>query len=223
LRSPGAVRRISVAVLVDGNRSADPTTGDLVWTARTDEELASLKELVSSTVGFDEARGDIITVKSMQFQAPVIDGVVETAGAFSGFNFDIMNLIQLAVLAGVSLILGLFVVRPMLAAPPAPQRPVLLDASGLPDGAATRSSQGETAQNSGGTGGGNLALTGEIDDGPAMADGFAMLQGLDGDGFGGDLGASASPVERLRNLIADRQDETVEILRTWMEDQEEGA
>jgi flagellar M-ring protein FliF len=31
------------------------------------------------------------------------------------------------------------------------------------------------------------------------------------------------PVDRLRALIADRQDETVEILRSWMEDKEERA
>ena len=31
----------------------------------------------------------------------------------------------------------------------------------------------------------------------------------------------ADPVERLRRMIADRQEETVEILRGWMEDPEE--
>ena len=29
------------------------------------------------------------------------------------------------------------------------------------------------------------------------------------------------PVERLRNLIAERQDETVQILRNWLENKEE--
>jgi len=223
LRSPGAVRRISVAVLVDGLKSADPTTGDPVWTTRSEEELASLRELVSSTVGFDEARGDIITVKSMQFEAPVIDGAIVTPSAFSGFNLDIMNLIQLAVLAVVSLVLGLFVVRPMLAAPPSSRQPALLGASGLPDEPAPRISPAGPAQKSVGQVNDNPALTGEIDEGPTMSDGFAMLPGKASDGFGGQHGEPASPVERLRSLIADRQDETVEILRTWMEDQEEGA
>jgi flagellar M-ring protein FliF len=40
-----------------------------------------------------------------------------------------------------------------------------------------------------------------------------------------NIGGSAKedPVERLRALIGERQDETVEILRSWLEDKEESA
>ena len=46
------------------------------------------------------------------------------------------------------------------------------------------------------------------------------------DALGGDLPAlsmagGADPVERLRGLIDERKDETVEILRTWLEGEEE--
>ncbi len=34
---------------------------------------------------------------------------------------------------------------------------------------------------------------------------------------------AADPVQRLRNLISERQTETVEILRGWMEEDEEAA
>ena len=57
-------------------------------------------------------------------------------------------------------------------------------------------------------------LTGEIDDG----NGFALLNG--------DEGAApddSDPVARLRRLIEERQAESVEILRGWMELDEERA
>jgi len=39
----------------------------------------------------------------------------------------------------------------------------------------------------------------------------------------GEQGMAADPVDRLRALIAERQDETVEILRGWIENRGEKA
>ena len=39
--------------------------------------------------------------------------------------------------------------------------------------------------------------------------------------MGGDSGED--PVARLRNMIGERQEETVEILRGWLEDKEESV
>jgi flagellar M-ring protein FliF len=38
-----------------------------------------------------------------------------------------------------------------------------------------------------------------------------------------NTGLSDDPVDRLRNMIGERQEETVEILRSWLEDKEEKA
>ena len=65
LREPGSIRKISAAVLVDG--AHNPETG--AWEQRSDEELASLRELVASVIGFDEARGDNITIRSLELNA----------------------------------------------------------------------------------------------------------------------------------------------------------
>ena len=73
-------------------------------------------------------------------------------------------------------------------------------------------------------------LTGEIaeggfDDGamPALAD--ASADGFGDDSFLPALGSGEleDPVERLRGLIGERQEETVEILRSWLEGEEESA
>jgi flagellar M-ring protein FliF len=34
---------------------------------------------------------------------------------------------------------------------------------------------------------------------------------------------TGAPVDRLREMISERQDETVEILRSWLEDKEENV
>lgn len=56
LRQPGATRRLTVAVLVNGTeqKAADGTAGIV---PRSEAELEALRELVASAVGFDEARG----------------------------------------------------------------------------------------------------------------------------------------------------------------------
>lgn len=196
LRSPGAIRRLTVAVLVDGIADTRDAT---VKAPRGDEELAALRDLVAAAVGFDEKRGDVITVKSMGFETP--DQPEAPAGSLlAGMRFDLMTLIQIAVFAVVALILGLFVLRPILTSRPSP-RPALIPA---PPPEQSR------------------ALTGTIDDdgtalrGSAPAVATAPVRN-------GQVETRADPVTRLRHLIAERQDETVEILRGWMEEPEEKA
>lgn len=211
-RAPGTVRRISVAVLVDGIRSVNDA-GEAVWQPRSDEELTALRDLVASAVGYDEARGDTITIKSMEFEPNLPEGTEATGGALQNLNIDALSLLRLGVLAAVALTLGLFVLRPILLAraAPASDTPVL----GLP----------EIAPDAGGSGAELPALMGEIEDG-AMTAGPDMAVVSDF-GFDADmdsdlpvLGDAPDPVTRLRALIEERQTETVEILRGWMEDEE---
>jgi len=58
---PGGLRRLSVAVLVNG------TSDDAGYRDRSPEELERLTQLVRSTMGFDESRGDSLTVDSLRF------------------------------------------------------------------------------------------------------------------------------------------------------------
>lgn len=220
VRTPGAIKRVTVAALIN-EASAMNDAGELVPAPRAPEEIEALRELISSAVGFDETRGDIITIKSMGLLSVPAVGTPATAGFLAAANLDMMSLIQMAVLAVVTLILGLFVVRPLLAKSaelPAPgPKPLALG----PVGSGADSPQKE-------------ALSGEIE-----SDSFE-LPSLDGEKTHSDGGlpeisdlpmmggmrpmggtSSEDPVERLRTMIGDRQEETVEILRSWLEDEEE--
>ncbi|HLQ17376.1 MAG TPA: flagellar basal-body MS-ring/collar protein FliF [Tabrizicola sp.] len=203
LRNPGSVRRMTVAVMVDGVVTT-AEDGTRSWAARPEEELATLRELVASAVGLDEARGDVLTLKSLEFQdLPLMEGTEATTSLLPSFGqIDLMSIIQTGVLALVALILGLFVIRPVLTsasrnALPAPDAQLALPPASMA---------------------GDMALTGEVDDGF----GFPSFATMPGDlPEGGD--AEEDPATRLRRLIEERQTETIEILRGWMEHEEEPA
>ena len=111
----GQMRRLSVAVLVDGiyETAADGTE---TYTPRTDEELAQIAALVRSSVGYDEARGDQVEVVNMRF-APV--PTPEELGEVAWYmalvqKIDVMRTIELLVLGLLGLLVLLVVVRPMM-------------------------------------------------------------------------------------------------------------
>lgn len=65
VREAGDVRRLTVAVLVNGIYNVEGS--DVAYVERTPEELNRLTELVKSAVGFEEGRGDSVSVDSMRF------------------------------------------------------------------------------------------------------------------------------------------------------------
>lgn len=207
VRGPGAIRRLTVAVLVDGMRVTD-AAGNVTWEPRPEEELSILRELVASAVGLDEQRGDVLTLKSLAFEAQGETGTLAEASLFAGLGtLDVMSLIQIAVLALVSLVLGLFVLRPILAGaarPPIPALPQDMPPLALPGGTSGPDEAGLMTQ--------PRVVSGEIDD-------IGDPSGLSVYGEATEL--PSDPVERLRRLIDERQAESVEILRGWLEAEEE--
>ncbi|WP_101067129.1 flagellar basal-body MS-ring/collar protein FliF [Roseovarius salinarum] len=219
-RQPGALKRLTVAVLVNGTTRVTDA-GDEVFEPRTEEELAALRELVASAVGYDESRGDVITLKTMAFEPAEPAGTAAEPSLVQRAGVDVMSLVQTAVLALVALLLGVFVLRPLLSRP-------AQDVSRLaPPGSVTRQGS-DTAE----TGEFNTpeALTGEVESGEFPETPMQVIAGPDDDATPAGQGTPAEvasgaddAVARLRELIGERQEETVEILRTWLEGGEEGA
>ena len=114
-RQPGAIRRMTVAVLIDGVRAPD-ADGVITWRPRAPDELEALRELVASAVGFDEARGDVITIRSLPFEPITAIGTEASSSFFTLANLDMMTLIRWAFVLLAILILAVFVLRPILAA-----------------------------------------------------------------------------------------------------------
>ena len=200
VKAPGAIKRLSVAVLVNG--SEDPATpGALV--PRPADELAQLEQLVQSAVGYDEARGDVVTVQSMTFSptAPLGTGPVDQP--LVNMTLDAMTLIQMGILALVGLVIGFAVVKPILTQRPATDLPALAPPSLSDDPNVP-----------------GQALNGEID----FDGGSNQLVTIPGSSEANPLTPADAeidnPVQRLREMIETRQEETVDILRQWLEQKE---
>ena len=114
----GQIERLSVAVVINElalGVGKEPEEGEETLTEVSPEELERLTQVVKGAVGFNEARGDIVTVMPTSFARPV-----ETIEDIDWYRDpDILDLIKYG--AGIVMILGvlLFVVRPLLM--PAPE------------------------------------------------------------------------------------------------------
>jgi len=66
---PGAtLKRLTVAVLVDGTYTTPEDGGEPVFTPRSETEIGELQAVVESAIGFNAARGDRIKIASVPFR-----------------------------------------------------------------------------------------------------------------------------------------------------------
>ncbi|MFQ6111702.1 MAG: flagellar basal-body MS-ring/collar protein FliF, partial [Nitrospinota bacterium] len=108
----GEVRKLSVAVMVDGTyeRGAD---GRLTYKPRTSEELKKFEAMVKGAVGFDPERGDRVVVESVPFQTVALASEEEAFQAQAQRAF-FMRAARWGVTGIVVILLFLFVLRPLL-------------------------------------------------------------------------------------------------------------
>ncbi|WP_036767394.1 flagellar basal-body MS-ring/collar protein FliF [Parvularcula oceani] len=108
-RLPGEITALSIAVLLNdapGAEGEEPAP-------RTAEEVAALRGLVASASGLDEARGDRLTIEVLPFDAPALE-MAEAPRLAPATEARLWQAGQVAFLGIVALLLGLFVVRPIL-------------------------------------------------------------------------------------------------------------
>jgi len=114
---PGRVKRISVAVLVDGTYTKG-NNNEVAYQPRSKEDLDRIAALVRSAIGFNEKRGDMIEVVNLRFAEPAVIAQSTGEGGFlSMFRFttdDIMRSVEIGVMLILGLLVLLFVVRPLV-------------------------------------------------------------------------------------------------------------
>ncbi|HKI96944.1 MAG TPA: flagellar basal-body MS-ring/collar protein FliF [bacterium] len=117
--SVGAVKRLSVSVLIDGKYKpiTDPNTGQIIttqWEEWSTEEMKQIRNLVKAAVGFNEKRGDTLEVVNIRFNQALEQDVsrqIERTQRNRQFFLDILRYTFLGVLL---LAMILFVIRPMV-------------------------------------------------------------------------------------------------------------
>lgn len=198
-REAGEVRRLSVAVLIDGKYTT-AEDGTRTYQPRTDAELDQIAALVRSAIGFDANRGDTLEVVNMQFAE--IETVEDVLVDNTLFGFDKNKLLDVAEILTVAIMIilvVLLVLQPMvgrLLTSEAPQIDDDLEADLLGVRAA------------------HPALAGPSDDAfePAQMDedtSMIDMQKVEGQ-------VKASSVKKIEDIVDAYPAETVSVLRSWM-------
>ena len=112
----GRVKRLSVAVLVDGTYTRD-AQGQVTYKPRDAAELERIIAVVKSSIGFDTKRGDQVEVANLRFaEAPEVIPETGELPWYDPSRFDLNRLSQLGILAFISLIVTFVIGRPLIRA-----------------------------------------------------------------------------------------------------------
>lgn len=107
----GSIKKLSIAVMIDGTYKKDATTGEYSYAPRSEEELKKYESLVKSAVGFDENRQDKIEVANIQFIAD-LDSLKEE-GPQHWIKEELPSMVNTFVVGLVIVLVLLLVVRPI--------------------------------------------------------------------------------------------------------------
>jgi flagellar M-ring protein FliF len=212
----GRVKRLSVAVLVDGIYTP-AANGQMEYRPRTSEELDRIATLVRSSIGFDRNRGDQVEVVNLRFA----EGVAAIEGKQPTFieqmlaltKEDMLRVIELAVFGMLTLLVTLLVVRPLL-------RQMGIGVKPGKDSLATAGVPQLTGLES------VIANSGMANGGPAQ-----QMLALPGPGGEGGMNAANSnqqnvntiqqalqqgAIDHLGKIVGDNPSESTSIVRQWI-------
>ncbi len=209
---PGDVQKISVAVLVNG--IYERADGTVDYNDRTPDELALLEELVKTAIGFEQARGDSVSVESLRFIDYSMD-VGEPIGIsmLDIITENIMTIIKWIFVSLIVLFVMLFGIRPTL------QRifPAVIserDDDGLPeDGAGERTDVDQTGAVSPAQQGAKLPQADTSDDSvnemSTRDEDLINVMSVQG-------GVRKRRIKALGDMVDSDNEETLKIVRTWI-------
>ena len=193
-KQTGTVNRQTVSVAIKDRQSINPDTGEVVHTPIPASEINAIRQVLIGTVGFDESRGDLLNVLSMQF-APQITDVVPDVPIWEHPNFN--DWVRWFASALVIIVVVLVLVRPAmkkLLNPAADSDDQMYGPDGMPIGA-----DGETSLIGGDIEGGELFEFGSSIDLP-------------------NLHKDEDVLKAVRALVANEPELAAQVVKNWMAD-----
>lgn len=188
---PGQIKRLSVAVLINGRYVEEE--GSLVYQDRSPEELERIGNLVRSAVGFDEARGDSVTVDSMEFVDYAFDLGAPAGSAFKTILAENMVDIIRWLIALAALALVVFALRPLVARL-------------LPEPKSAAATAGAAAS--------APSMSVPEDEAAERAEAAEDEPTVAIDQVSGNV--QASKINRLSEIIEDNQEQAVKVIKAWL-------
>ncbi len=203
IQEGGNVKRLSVAVAVDGSYTTDDK-GVRTYQPRPPEEMQQIEQLVKSAIGFNDQRGDQMKVVNLRFNQPEIETLPPVEEPFMGLEkADMLYISQFAGIGIIALLLIFFVMRPMIKALAAPGNGGLLAAQSMPV-------QGALAAAANGA----LAVAGPMSAGALPPPPSAVQSMIDISQVEGQV--KESSVRKVGEIVTKHPDETVAIVRQWL-------
>ncbi|MEZ9518458.1 flagellar basal-body MS-ring/collar protein FliF [Vibrio splendidus] len=193
-KQSGTVNRQTVSVAIKDRQSLNPGTGEVVHTPIPASEINAIRQVLIGTVGFDENRGDLLNVLSMQF-APQVTDVVADVPIWEHPNFN--DWVRWFASALVIIVVVLVLVRPAmkkLLNPAADDDDQMYGPDGMPIGA-----DGETSLIGGDIEGGELFEFGSSIDLP-------------------NLHKDEDVLKAVRALVANEPELAAQVVKNWMVD-----
>ncbi|MCK4358699.1 MAG: flagellar M-ring protein FliF [Candidatus Cloacimonetes bacterium] len=114
VKKPGTINRLTVSVLVNGqyiqeeNEAGEVETG---YVPRSPDELVEITSIVKNAVGFDEERGDRVTVTQLRFEMPIVLPIFETE---EGVGFVLSRDIIEKIFVILLVFIGVFLIKSLL-------------------------------------------------------------------------------------------------------------
>lgn len=196
----GEVRKLSVAVLVDGTYTTD-ADGKKTYQPRSEEEVSNIEALVKSAIGYDDTRGDRIEVANMQFAEVDVGDAEAAANLLFGFErSDLLRAAEILTVAIMIILVVLLILQPMVGRLLATE---------------TAASDDETYETNLLTGRTmNPALTGPAGEEfqpPSVEEEDNLIDMKQVEGK-----VKASSVRKVEDIVSTYPSETVAVIRSWM-------
>ncbi len=201
VREVGEIRRLAVAVLVDGRYTTNEA-GEQVYEARSPEEIEQITALVRTAAGVDEGRGDLVEIVNMQFAQ--VDTNEEVLDENMLFGFDkgaLLDFAEIFTVAIMIILVVLLVLQPMVG------RLLASDSGGSnvdEDLEADLLSMRPASP----------ALTGPADSSFMPPDDAEEESLIDISGVAGKV--KASSMRKVEEIVENYPNETVSVIRSWM-------
>ena len=200
VKEAGEIKRLSVSVMVDGTYTTN-AEGEKTYSPRSDEELSKIESLVRSAIGFDDDRGDSITIETMQFASLEIEDLDADNKVLGFEKGELMNMIEILTISIMGILVILLVLRPLVGKLLETTQTSHRQADELEEQAALL------------TGSSNPALpapdNGFLPEDADNEDGMIDMNKVDGQ-------VKASSVKKVEDIVDSYPAETVSVLRSWM-------
>lgn len=198
----GVVKKLSVAVVVDGSDKNGK------YVPRSAQEMKQIDALVKSAIGYDASRGDVVQVVNMPFaRVDTTVGTPATAPLLGLDGASWFKLIEAAILSLTALLMGFFVLRPLIKrmfAPLAPGGGAIMTRQFVPGTAAAGALPAPASADEAGD---EAAEANSLT--PAKVENMIDINRIEGQ-------VRESSVKKVGEVVAAHPEEALAILRSWL-------